>query len=310
MPDTAPENLEQQVTAPQVAEKQPAPAETAAAPETTVSPKAAKLVALGFENVSSDDEAFDRLVSAYQQQREAISSELQEIKQALVHKEEPKPQVTGERKPWQAPRADLAAASKYRNQDGTWKPETPTDLRSQVEAYERHRAEFAERLLADPEAAIGDLMREIARKEYEHLHGQITAQQTEAQFFQKAITENDWLFEKNPHTGKADPRRLTGEGEKFNELMSELETGGMGKVQAFQTAMRLYRAEQAAFKAQQPTPQQAQQVREQKQKEVLARGLAAPGRNGSLAHQPEKRTTNLRPGQKFIQNLQADGAGV
>src|SRR6478735_1049484 len=58
------------------------PGQKAVAPETqvaepVVSPRIAKLKELGFENIASEDEAFDRIVSAFQNTKNEFGSQLQ-----------------------------------------------------------------------------------------------------------------------------------------------------------------------------------------------------------------------------------------
>ena len=279
-------------------------------PPPAVSPIIAKLAERGFENVT-EAEAFDRLLSAYDQRSqvaEQVKAALAELKQTP----QPQPQQTQASGQgwWSPPQVDEAMVARYRTADG-WKDGTPAEIRQQAEALEAYRERFARDLVAKPKDALQPLVKELFQEFFKEQYGQIEAQRQEQQFFQKVDQEHgDWIWAKDPHTGRRTDR-LTEEGAQFNNQMVEFENAGLPKAKAFETALKIRNAEKAAA-AQRQTPAQAAATNDQKKQELLNR--AAPGLNraGSLpapgATPP--RNSNLRFGQKVLQQMQLNGAGA
>ena len=297
------------------------PEPTSAAPPAQTPPADAtppalkKLQELGFENVASVEEGLERLAGAYAQQREQFGTQLREaiaeVRASFTATSTEQPKASW----WSPPQADLATASRYRQPDGTWKPETPADVRQKVEELERYRADFANRLLTDPAATLSPLFEEKFDQFFSQKFGQVTAQQQEQQFFEKALTENEWLFEKDPITGRQNRAKLTQEGERFNEIMAGLEVNedgsrALSKTKAFQVAMQLRAMEKLTSAAKTPTSDQAREINERKKQEVIDRAAPPVNRSGSLPPNTKVPNRNLSPGQRFVQNAQAAGVAL
>lgn len=284
------------------------PAKPEAAPsEPQVSARAARLAELGFANVQSDDEAFDRLASAYQQQRDDFGAQL---KSALeqVRQTAPPPASAADAAPdkwWNPPQVDLQLAARYRTPDGKWTDDAPPDVRAQVAAWERYRAQFAEKLLSNPKDALAPLLKESFAEFFDEHYGKLAAQQAHEQFFAKAYAENDWLFEKDPHSGKPRSDRLSAEGQRVNDLMIQAarEYGIADPVKQFQFVMKQRDLERAAAAAR-PT---AEDARAEKQQQLLGRAGPGANRDASLKPSPAPPNKNLSPGQRLWQLMQREG---
>lgn len=309
-----PEELANQ-TPPPAADSAPPPVapEAAAPPEAPAkSPFQQKLESLGFESVASDEEGFNRLAEAYTRQQSAQEEIQAQIREALAQLKNtpqtttpPQTQAAGDGW-WNPPAVDEALVSRFRTPDGGWKEGTPPEIRGQAEALEAYRTKFATDLVANPKKALMPLLQEAFGELFQTQFTQIQQQQQERAYFEKALKENDWLWQKDPRTQQV-TQHFSEEGARFNDTMAEFELSGMPKVKAFEAALRIRNLERAA--AQSHNPQQAQAAAEQKKQELL--NLAAPGlsRNGSLpkpgAEPPRNR--NLRFGERVLQNMQAAG---
>ncbi len=316
MADSAPDNQATDLTAtPPVIPAAPPVAKPAATPPEAapqLSPRVAKLAEMGFENVQSDDEAFDRLASAYKQQRDEFGSQLKaaldEVRQTVhapAPTAAPTAQPAGDKWVWEPPQVDLQLASRYRTPDGKWTEDAPADVRSQVAALERYRAKFVENLLADPKVTLKPLLKETFAEFFDEQYGKLTAQQAEQQFFDKAYAENDWLFEKDPHSGKPRTDRLSAEGQRVNDLMIQAarEYGIADPIKQFQFVMKQRDLEQAAAAAK-PT---AEAARTEKQQQLLGRAAPGANRDASLKPSPAPANKNLSPGQRLWQLMQREG---
>ncbi|HZN34473.1 MAG TPA: hypothetical protein VFB80_11665, partial [Pirellulaceae bacterium] len=191
-----------------------------AAPATPPNPRLAKLAALGFENVKDEGEALDRLYDAHVQMKDQFGQQLQQtLEQVRAQVQPPAAPEAGQRpKFFDPPKVDLAVVAQYREADGNWKENTPAEVKNAALAYQGYVEAFGRKLLTDPEATLAPLIERIAARVAEERYGQATAQQQEAQFFERAYAENEWLFEKSPHTGRVDRQRLSAEGQRFNDL--------------------------------------------------------------------------------------------
>jgi hypothetical protein len=278
------------------------------------SPVLQKLAELGFENVGSEQDGIERLITAYKQQREQFGSQIKEALSELRSTVAPPPQPVEQpgQTWWNPPAVDLNLANRFRTPDGQWKDGTPAEIRQQVEAYEAYRTNFANKFLENPKDALRPAVQEMFEEFFDQKYGQLNAQQREQQFFDKAFAENQWLFEKDPTTGRVNQQKLTPEGQRFNELMVHAyeEFGVRDRTKQFEFAMRMRAAEKAASAAKAPTPEQAAATNDQRKQDFLNRAAPALNRNGSLP-QPgatPPRNRNLTPGQKLKQQMQLDGA--
>lgn len=289
--------------------------ETTEAPaETTVHPYVAKLAELGFENVSDEKEAFDRLVSAYQtkhQIAEQVQAALAELK-AQPTEFAPAPVQDAQQPSWKPPKIDKQLVAQYRTADG-WKEGTPESVKVQYDAYVRARDSFANSFLDDPEQALGPLIEQAANKLIEQRLNAVTAAQQEQNAVEKALTDNPWLFEKDPVSGQVLRSKLSAEGQLFDQHFKEMEGAGFDKAFRYAMAMHNLAKSQAQNKTE-TAAQTAQEINAQKKQELITRAGGTPNRTGSLPTPNENRTTQrnraLTPGQRFKQNAERQGLAL
>lgn len=272
---------------------------------------------LGFEGVEDDAQAQERIIAAYRQRDEELAKTKSEfgaqIEALITEVRAAKPQATVETKGqptggwnWNPPQVDLQLASKYRTADG-WKPETPADLRQAFEARENYTTGFAQKLVNDPEAALGELIDKRAREIVQQTFGQAQTEQQQQSAYSQLVESNAWLFEKDPVTQA--PKGLSVQGKRVNELSADILATNYGqymsKAEVLALAIERFEHEKArAGQVRQTQNQTAQEQAAQRKQELVQR--AAPGlptRNGST-NTPNR---NLTPGQRFIQNARANG---
>jgi hypothetical protein len=306
-------------TAPVTTEASAPPPETAA-PETPVevSAKVKALQELGFENVTSDDEAFERLTQAYKQTKEQFSTELKSALDELraqvpAQPTSPKVQEAQDGHWWNPPKVDESLAAKYRTADG-WKPETPTEIRQQAEAAQAYYDRWANDLVKRPHEVLPKLIREEALRIVREELGQTAQQQKEAQLQQKVFADNPWLFEKNPVSG-APTEQLSTEGQLLNQYFIEAQSDGASFERAWKYAHAMYQAGKVAAQSKLTTSSQsATQVNDEKKREFLNRAGGGVNRTGSLPAPSENRVTqrnkNLTFGQRAAQVASRNGVAV
>jgi hypothetical protein len=291
--------------------------ETPAVP--ALSPKAQKLVDAGFANVKDDDEAFERVLSAYHNIKNDVSAQIQA---ALAEARQPQPttpqvQEAQTGPAWKPPKIDKQEVARFRTADG-WKPETPESIKQQYAAYQAHRDRFADSFLDDPEEALKEIVRKHAAEVVRQQQEQYIAQQTQQTFQQKVVAENPWLFENDPVTGKAkvgDFSALSAEGKLIDGYMAEELASGSTYERAWKNALNAHRLSKLEFQLNQATQAQtAQQTNNQQRQALLNRAAGAVNRSGSLPApaDPQRSQSNRRltPGQRALQIAQRDGVGA
>ncbi len=278
-----------------------------------ISPRLAKLAELGFENVTDENEAFDRLVSAYQtkhQVAEQVQAALAELK-AQPTEFAPAPVQDAQQPSWKPPKIDKQLVASYRTEDGNgWKDGTPDAVKQQFSAYQRARDTFANSFLDDPEAALAPLFEKRVAELLEQRLNAVSAQQQEQTAVEKSFADNPWLFEKDPVSGQIRRDKLSAEGQLFDQHYREME--GAGFERAFKYAMAMHTLAKSQTQTKTDTAAQtAAEINAQKKAEQIARAGGTPNRTGSLPLPSEgKRSqTNpkLRAGERFAQIARRDG---
>jgi hypothetical protein len=286
-------------------------------PETpAVSAKAKKLAEMGFENVTTDDEAFDRLAAAYSNVKNEFGAQLQAALAEVKHTpDQPTPQPKQDAKTgkwqWEPPAVDPQLLAAYRTVDG-WKPETPPEIRQAAEARQRYLDSFATKFVQDPASTLEPLLEDRFEQFWEKKFSEVTRQQQAASIQQKLFTENPWLFQSDPISGKPNLNTLSDEGKLIDQWMQEAQARGADYELSWELAMTKHRLAKAEFASKQTTQAQtAQEINEQKKRESLARASGTPNRTGSLPTPAEARTTqrnrHLTPGQRWAQHASSMG---
>jgi hypothetical protein len=285
--------------------------------ETVVSPRIAKLKELGFENVTSEDEAFDRIVSAFQNTKNEFGSQLQaalaELKQTPAQPTTTPPAQdahTGKWN-WAPPAVDQQLLARFRTADG-WKPETPAEVRQAAEARQAYLDSFAQKFVADPAATLEPLLEDKFNAYFEMKTRELAAQQQFQIVQQKITTENPWLFEADPITSKPKPGVLSAEGKLIDQYMQEAQARGADYELSWECALSKHAAAKAARSQQQTAQTQtAAQVNAQVKQDFVNRAAGTPNRTGSMPTASDSRSSQrnkaLTAGERFMQVVKRDG---
>lgn len=293
---------------------QPAPTQPIADAAPEPSPLVKQLAELGFEGVKDEQEGVSRLIAAHKQLKDEFGTQIRTALDELRQQTPPtgqfdhKPAAPTARKPWEPPQVDLDTIRLYRNGD-QWKDGTPNEIKSQFAEYEQHATRFGQALLYRPKEAIGDLIREIAREEFQNTYGKATAEQQQQQAFEKLTTENTWLWQPDPITNKPSGH-LSAEGQLVDAEMRRLTARGIDPVTALEFAVDKHQTQKLLAAAKQGTPADAAAINAAKKLELVQRAAPGINRDGSLPPASKVRNTNLSPGQKYVQNVRQAGLQV
>jgi hypothetical protein len=287
-----------------------------ATPETPPEPSALvkQLAELGFEGVKDEQEGMARLLAAHKQLKGEFSNQL---RSAIEELKQERPEPTGQftpavpqtRKPWEAPPVDIETVRAYRTPEGGWKDGTPHEVKAQFAEYEQHGTRFGQALVYRPKEALGDLIRELAREEFEARYGKLTAEQQQQQTVEKLTTENDWLWQPDPLTGKPS-HQLSPEGQLVDAEMKRWTAKNIDPATALELALEKHKAHKALAASRQLTPEQAAAINGDKKQELVTRAAPGISRAGSLPPATKVPNKHLSAGQRFVQNAQAAGLSL
>lgn len=342
MPETLPPAADSQQPPPvdpNLAQTQQQPPVAGGQPPEQVDPPARTFLddarELGFVDVKDEADFQTRLREALKQERDAAQAaqrraqEMEELaylraqqhQQLLAQQQQPQQQVNAQAngsKWWNPPQVDQAAVEFYRNEDGTWKPEAPLDVKQQVQRYEDYRRQWARKMVDSPEEAFAPLVNEIVQKKLAEAQAQLQATTEEEAAKQRFLREADWAFQVDPVTKQrrrdaAGNFLVSADGAKFGEYMDLAANSGIasfaGQLQYAQALreLDLLRAQQG----QQSATQQTQQTNQQLKQDLLNRGLQNQQRSGTFPKpgDPPARTQNrhLSLGERTLALMQANG---
>ena len=230
---------------------------------------------LGFQDLETPEQAQQRMFDAYERQNEELRRAQEEARymraiQSRLDAVSPSSQSHQPAQPEQP--ADATALGKFTNdwpeinhsvvsryvvqdEDGNpqWKPDTPADIRAQVDQLHSRKAEWVESL-SDPRFFQRAVSEQVEAIISERLSGELEQRDTmredqmaETQF----MSENDWIFQKDPVTGTIavdydGNKQLSSEGKRFANALQEAKSMGISrKRDLLNAAMRFYRASKA-----------------------------------------------------------------
>jgi hypothetical protein len=297
----------------------PAPAapETPVVETPTLSPILQELAELGFEGLTDEKEALARVVAAHKNLKNEFGTTLSQTLAELRQTQPTAPtQPAQEAQPgswWNPPAVDEQLVAKYRTADG-WKPETPAEIRQQGEAHQAYLDRWANDLVRNAPKALGPAIRAEAQKIVQEMLAGQTQQQQLTQFQQRVFTENAWLFEPDPVTGKPS-QSLSAEGQMIDRYVREAQERGADYEFAVDYALTKHQAAKAAAQAKTTSQAQtAEEINAQKKSELLRRSAPGLNRGGSLPTPTENRTSqrnkHIRPGERFVQIAKRDGIAI
>lgn len=231
---------------------QAAAQETAAAPD----PFIERLRSLGFADVKDQASAQERLLQAFEQDRQrsmTIEQQVQQLQQQnlilqsqltqRVQSPEPAHQTApattqAAADPWpQIPQMDMAlqqAIKKHQGPDGGWLPTAPADVVAKAGQWEAAVAEWQAKLVFDPKNALepiieyktkqllqqmlGEDPRKFVEQQYETIQQQQTVEQQVATAWDRAFP---WMFQADPLTREPNTRMPTEFGQRFQRSFAQ-----------------------------------------------------------------------------------------
>lgn len=230
----------------------------AAAPETAAAPDPfiERLRSLGFADVTDPASAQERLLQAFEQDRQRATTIEQQVAQLqqqnlilqsqLTQRLQPEPvqqqavaapaQQTAD--PWpQIPQMDMAlqqAIKKHQGPDGGWLPTAPADVVAKAGQWEAAVAEWQAKLIFDPKGALepiiehkakqllqqmlGEDPRKFVEQQYETIQQQQTVEQQVASAWDRAFP---WMFQADPLTREPNTRMPTEFGQRFQRSFAQ-----------------------------------------------------------------------------------------
>lgn len=288
---------------------------------------------LGFQNVTDESEARDRLLDfalREKQERARLEAEYQQKLRDLEYRtvaqagQQVPTTPASDRKPWQPPVEYPAAATRYldgadENGQAKWKPETPAEIRAQTEKYVAWRDEMQEVMLHRPDRFFNEILPQIIKEQaqaiVEPFYEQRTEEQQKKAFFDEFAEQNaTWLYARDPSTGKPEVGQLSRVGQLFDQhLAAHLERGCKPE-----DAVRYARLDVQEQTGQSPWAQQSapsvDDVREESRKRTLRKPLNGAGsvapRTGSFTEPESSRPQNghLRAGELLRQQMHEGAA--
>lgn len=304
-------------------------AETADTPVTTDKPEFLKRLEsdLGFQNVSDETEARDRLLDfalREKQERARLEAEYQQKLRDLQYQQTAaatKPaEPTSERKAWQPPVEYPAAATRYldgvdEQGNAKWKPETPATVRAQAEQFVAYRDDMRDVLLNRPDVFFNELLPQIikehAQQIVEPFYEQRTEEQQKKAFFDSFAEENaTWLYARDPATGQPSVGQLSRVGQLLDQRIAVHLERGYGPEEAIEYAqydVQRQTGQSPWVKQAAPTPSDIRAENKQKTLRKPLNGAGSvPQRNGSFTEPESGRPQNghLRAGELLRQAMQ------
>jgi hypothetical protein len=294
-------------------------------PEVASTPTLAeRLKGLGFQGVEKDDEAVDRLVAAYEQERKR-AAEAETIARALAAertspaKEEPqRPAETTNNVWWNPPKVDETLISAFQivdsNGQRTFRENTPAEVIQQAERLTAHYQKWARDLIEKPDVVLPQIIQSIVEplieKKLTTVHQTQKQEEVRDEFIR---TNSEWLFTKDPLTGQAGD--LSEDGKKFESWLGEAaDIGITDYASQIKYANALRAADLAAKKVAArppPAPAPVEQPVDKKM-DLLRRGTNGnPDRGGSFpapgARQQPPQNRNIRVGDKLADRFREMG---
>lgn len=209
------------------------------------------------------------VASEYLSRKEQFEQWMASQQQAQQAQQQAMPQqAKAEESPWWNPPKVRDAYKQYlvRDENGreVISPDAPLDARHALSEYQSYRANFAQKFLEDPQAALGPMIEKVAVERAESIVQERLGRMQEEQFVSSLEQQNaDWLYDQN---GNASPEGLL--AQKYIQDARSLGIQGAKARWEYATRMverdlllsnmqRSQQAQQYAAPAQRPAPQQA-----------------------------------------------------
>lgn len=282
----------------------------------------------GFDNLTDQDDAINRAIEfAAQQRRDAEELEAwRRQNESFVNygreylaNRPPEQKPVEQPKPWEPPVAYPEQAQRYltRKEDGTadWKPETPAEVRAQAEKFIAWREQMQDTLLNRPDVFFGTILpefiKEHAKQVVEPFYEERTKQQQQQTYFTEYAAQNaEWLYTRDPVTGKP-TQHLSQAGNAFDQAVSRHLQAGYTPQEAVEYAQFDLQRQTGATPWVKETPDPAE-VRKQRNREHNKKPLNGAGsvtkRDGSFTDTGTRpQNGNVGFGQSFIDRARREG---
>ncbi len=206
------------------------------------------------------------VTSEYLQYKEPFQQWMQTRQQPQQQPMAPAPQAQPEQSPWWNPPKLRDAYRQYLVRDESGRemisPDAPLDARHALSEYQAYKANFAQKFLEDPQAALGPMVEKVAVERAESIVQERLGRMQEEQFVSSLEQQNsDWLYDQN---GNASPEGLL--AQKYIQDARSLGIQGAKARWEYATRMverdlllsnmqRSQQAQQYAAQAPRPAPQ-------------------------------------------------------
>lgn len=221
----------------------------------------------------------------YLQHREPFEQWLQSQSQPAPQYQQPAPMPAAEQPAgwWNPPAikdSDKAFLTKDQNGREVVSEEAPPHVRERLYEYQRYKADFAHKFLANPQEALGPMVEQIAQQKADELIGEKLNEQQEVTYVSGLEEQNrDWLYDQSgqptreglavqKYIGEADDMGIQSPQKKWEYATAMLERdllntlreqqASQASQQAFDQALPPQPANIAPAPQQQMNPNQAQ----------------------------------------------------
>jgi hypothetical protein len=269
---------------------------------------------LGFQNLESPEQAQQRMIEAFRQRDEQLREAREQVRymqsvhsrlESLGGSSPQPPSAPAASKPsdplteltsgWQEPDRELIAQYVVTGEDGqpAWRSDTPAEIRAQVDQYKVKQAAW-HKILNDPRQLDQVLNQRVERMLAERLDETLTQRDTQTadqRAEQQFLTENHWLYERDPVTGgtAVDPNTgrpmLSREGHQFTKALHRVRESGVSRrSDQLELALAMHRSQQSQAR-QAPAQQRAtvQPTVDQQRAAMLGRTNQRPAKPTTAA---------------------------
>lgn len=162
----------------------------------------------------------------YLSNREPYQQWLQQRDQAARQAQQPQQPAKPEAKSWWNPPEVRESYKQYliRDENGreTISPEAPLDARHALYEFQKYKADFAQKFLSDPQAALGPMVEQVASERAREIVESQMLEAAQTGFVSRLEQENkDWLYE-------ADGKTPTREGQMVKYFTDMAAQRGIG----------------------------------------------------------------------------------
>jgi len=211
----------------------------------------------------------------YMQYREPFEqwmSQQQAQQQAPVAPQQQEPEAPAWWNPPQLKDGDKHYLVRDENGREVVSEDAPPHVRERIYEYQRYKADFAQKFLANPEEALGPMVEQIAQRQAEEMVSTRLTEQQEAAYVSRLEEDNrDWLYDQqgNPtkeglavqrYIGQADEMGITSPQQKWEYATAMVERDLLNALREQQTSQQSQQSFQQSLPPAQSVEHQQQNV--------------------------------------------------